>query len=176
MIEWKDVVGYEGLYQVSDDGHIRSLQNRFGKPRMLIMKPQKAWNGYLRICLHKAGIAKIHPLHRLVLSSFVGTHKEGWVFVNHIDGNKENNAVSNLEWVDHAENMQHAYKTGLNKANKCGCCKKETPIAIFKDGVKIKTYISVNEACRREGLNQGAVSQVLLGKRKKHKGYEFKYE
>ena len=106
---WHDICGYEGDYQVSNLSRIKS----FKKNRITILRP--AFNGhYFFIYLHKNGKAKMHYIHVLVAKAFI-PNPEGKPFVNHIDCNKLNNNVSNLEWVTHAENMKHAVAMGLSK-------------------------------------------------------------
>jgi hypothetical protein len=120
---WKPVKGYEGLYEVSSLGRIKSLSKRIdpGKchrtyPEKLI-KPGKDGNGYLRVVLsdvnHKS---KTHKLHRLVAEAFI-PNPEKLPVVNHKDGNKANDRVDNLEWVSISDNLKHAYKNGLKSVN-----------------------------------------------------------
>lgn len=113
---WKDIEGYEGKYQVSNFGRVRSFLSSHGNLRAvpLILAPRKSSDGYLRVALSKNGVRKDYMIHRLVIVTFKDRTniKET---VNHIDGNKENNVVDNLEWADRVEQMQHAYKLGLKK-------------------------------------------------------------
>lgn len=118
---WKDIKGYEGIYQISNLGRVKSLARKipieaWGKKRLRsiperIMQLEQV-NGYFTLSLKKDGKRKHHKVHRLVAESFLENHEEKRC-VNHIDGNKENNCVDNLEWVTHSENMIHASKTGL---------------------------------------------------------------
>lgn len=119
---WKDIPGYEGLYKVSNDGQILSCarivlhpNNRFAKKQSYpdkIMKPRVNKWGYLTIKLCKNDIRKDWLVHRLVAMAFIEP-VEGKPFIDHLDGNKQNNNVSNLEWVTIAENNQRAYDKGL---------------------------------------------------------------
>lgn len=119
--EWQDIPGYEGLYQASISGFIKSLDRtvkcRGSKQRVIpgrIIKSHKKNNGYIFVRLTKNKKSKNKYLHRLVLKAF--SNKNEWKdTVNHIDGNKENNCLSNLEWASRSENLKHAYKNGLNK-------------------------------------------------------------
>lgn len=107
---WKDVAGFEGRYQVSNKGNVKSL--RFlGHDKEQLMKLSKHHSGYLIVQLGKHP-AKICLVHQLVAKAFIPL-VEGKEFVNHIDGNKHNNCVENLEWVTTQENITHAIKTGL---------------------------------------------------------------
>ena len=123
--EWKDIKGYEGVYQVSNFGRVRSLDrycisntnNQFAtytSKRLLKGKILKAYdngNGYLMISLLKNMKRKVYYVHRLVGEYFLSQKEEEEI--NHIDGNKYNNDVRNLEWCSRSENLLHAYKTGL---------------------------------------------------------------
>jgi len=117
--EWRDVVGYEGHYQVSNLGNIRScdrvVPNRWGngQPRKgKLMKPGSSPNGYRIIVLQKKGIVKYQTVHRTVMLAFT-PNPENKSQINHKDGNKENNSVENIEWATEAENKKHAIDTGL---------------------------------------------------------------
>lgn len=105
---WKSIKGYEGLYEVSNLGKVRSTQKT--------LKPTEH-NGkqsYLYVTLSKNGVTHKFFVHRLVADAFI-VNPENKKQVNHIDGNPQNNHVGNLEWVTNAENTLHAYKIGLNK-------------------------------------------------------------
>lgn len=109
---WKDIVDYEGLYQVSNLGHIKSFHNN--KER--ILKPRKVKDGYLMICLYKKGKGKNFQVHRLVAKYFIKDYDEN-LEVNHKDYNKENNKVDNLEMMTRIQNVydyfQKNSKTGI---------------------------------------------------------------
>lgn len=120
MIEkWKPVKGYEGLYEVSSLGRIKSLSKRVDSGKChrsypeKILKPGKDSKGYLRVVLsdynHKSHTYK---LHRLVAEAFIPNPKK-LPEVNHIDGNKANDSVDNLEWIGRSDNLKHAYKNAL---------------------------------------------------------------
>ena len=117
---WKDIKGYEGLYQVSNLGRVKALDrykiNNGGKHLVKehIMKPNTHGTcDYHRVGLiDNNGTRKYHTIHKLVATAFIennNNHKE----INHKDGNKQNNSVENLEWVTPSENILHAYRTGL---------------------------------------------------------------
>lgn len=111
--EWRDVVGYEGLYQVSNFGRVKS----FHKDKVKILKFGVSPFGYLRVVLCKDFNKKNRPIHILVAQAFI-PNPENKPQVNHIDGNKQNNCVENLSWVTSAENIAHAFDMGLRKT---GC-------------------------------------------------------
>ena len=110
MEEWKWIDGYEGEYQVSTKGNIKSFKKY---KEGAILKPKKdGKDRYLMICLSNNGSQKYYLIHRLVAQAFIQNpnNKEE---VNHIDGNKKNNNVENLEWVTHSENIRHAFENNL---------------------------------------------------------------
>ena len=107
---WKDIPGYEGLYQASNLGRIKKIW----KTKESIMKPALQKEGYLRLGLFKNGKRKSYQLHRLIALCFV-ENKENKKYVNHKDGNKQNNNADNLEWVTASENLKHAYDNNLFK-------------------------------------------------------------
>jgi len=113
---WKEVKGYEGLYEVSNQGHVKSLDrfDRLGrKCKGQVLKQALFKNGYLYVCLYKDGSPKrSFQVHRLVAKSFIA-NPENKPQVNHIDGDKTNNSTDNLEWSTRSENMRHAIVTGL---------------------------------------------------------------
>ena len=121
MTMWKDIKGFEGLYQVSDDGQVKSV-GRY-KPNHTKMqyipesiKAQRTSRGYHVIDLYKDNKAKTAYVHRLVAEAFIpnSSNKET---VNHIDGDKNNNTVSNLEWATQEEQNIHFYQHGLKSAD-----------------------------------------------------------
>jgi len=106
---WKPVKNYEGLYEVSDDGRVRSTKRRGSAGREL--KPFNL-KGYRRVSLSFKSKPIDYMVHRLVANAFIG-NPDNLPHVNHIDGDKSNNIVSNLEWCSHLQNMHHAWRTGL---------------------------------------------------------------
>lgn len=120
---WKDIEGFENMYQVSNLGKVKSLPRTIlrkdGKKLQIkeqILKGSKDTKGYIQVELKKDGKRNIKVIHRLVANAFI-SNKDNKEQVNHIDGNKENNCISNLEWVTCQENIQHAWKNNLNVAN-----------------------------------------------------------
>lgn len=122
---WKDVVGYEGLYKVSNYGNVKSI-DRYIPGRIkgyktiknsYILKPGVNTSGYLHVALYKNNIKSYYKVHRLVAIAFI-ENIENKSDVNHKDGNKFNNNIINLEWNTHLENMQHAKKNGLVRKKK----------------------------------------------------------
>lgn len=113
---WKTIQGYENKYEVSNLGRVKSLEriDRYNrKIEEKILAPRKHTGGYLRVQLSR----KDFYIHRLVAETFI-PNPENKTQVNHIDGNKHNNRVENLEWCTPLENNLHAVKTGLNKKDR----------------------------------------------------------
>lgn len=115
---WLPIQGYEGLYEVSDFGRVRRLDTRIATKggatkrwngRILIAKPRG--NGYVRITLHGNSKSKTHSVHRLVLCAFLRNPTAGEV-ANHIDFNRTNNCIDNLEWTTQKGNVHHAIAAG----------------------------------------------------------------
>ena len=116
-IIWKDIEGYKNLYQISSNGEIRRI-----KPKNRILEQSISNSGYKRITLCKDGKTKIFSVHRLVAEAFIkNTYNKPTV--NHIDGNKSNNNVKNLEWATRSEQEKWKYKLGyINpKSKKVKC-------------------------------------------------------
>ena len=113
---WKDVVGYEGLYQVSNLGRVKSLPRYDTVGRYhsgTILSDCDNGNGYRVVGFNVNGKQKMFTIHRLVATTFI-PNLNNYGYVNHIDGDKSNNRVDNLEWCTASENMEHAVKLGLH--------------------------------------------------------------
>lgn len=125
---WKDVVGFEGLYEVSDLGRVRRIGKaaRSGNGRGggvvlgRILKGQTTRFGYIQVFLWKDGKQNPRQVHRLVADAFIEPRAPGFE-PNHKDGNKTNNVPSNLEWLTRSDNMIHAYAIGLRKPADLPC-------------------------------------------------------
>lgn len=148
MLIWKPVVGYEGWYEVSNMGRIRSLDrtivDKNGLVKHLsgkILKPNKQVHGYLGVYLCKE---KKRPflIHRVVAEAFIGSPKSGQQ-VNHKDLNKENNRVSNLEWVSRSENARHAEENITHRNSKLNREKVLKIRRLIKFGTKIPKIASL---------------------------------
>ena len=160
---WKDIVGYEGLYVVSNLGRVKSIRYKNSR----ILKPHLNERGYLVVGLSKNGKAKIYKVHRLVMISFVG-YLEGKDQVNHIDGNKTNNRLDNLEWCTQSENLRHAYDNGLAKKEK----HKVRKIRCKETG---DIYDSGADASRKLGYDASTILRTCHGVYESLYGYHFEF-
>lgn len=106
---WKDVIGYEGIYQVSSLGRVKRVAGGHGATPGRVLKPIKHPNGYLQVCLYRDKKVSRKYVHRLVLEAHVGPAPEGCEG-NHKSGDKTDNRIGNLGWVTRSENNKHAYR------------------------------------------------------------------
>ena len=121
---WKDCVGYEGKYQVSNLGNVRSISNNKGTyQERLLSQRQTTTSNYLYVNFTVKDVTTHHSVHRLVAKAFIA-NPSNKATVNHIDGNKLNNNVCNLEWNTYSENLKHAYANGLNIASRSALGRK----------------------------------------------------
>lgn len=168
---WKNITGYEGIYQVSNYGRIKSLKRKKwnGKSFQIIgekiLKPSINNVGYYVVNLAKNGKQKLVLVHRIVASEFL-KNDNNLPVINHKDGNKLNNHVDNLEWTTYQNNNIHAMKTGLNRVKK--------PIK----GINIKTgeefiFESAREAERKLGVSHKNISACINGRQKTAGDYKW---
>ncbi|MGI8152482.1 NUMOD4 motif-containing protein/HNH endonuclease [Staphylococcus haemolyticus] len=157
---WKDVVGYEGIYEVSSLGKVRTHKDkttytkRHGVRRwkQRFLKNRTPNGRDVRVTLWKNGKPKDFLVHRLVGFAFIPTIK-GKECINHIDGNSKNNCVENLEWCNHSENNNHAFETGLMSTNM-------NVKLINEIGIEYE-FISMNRASEFLGRSNGYISRNL---------------
>lgn len=168
--KWKDIIGFEGLYQISNLGRIKSLYKN------IIRKPQEGKNGYLFFTVHKNKKIYNMSVHREVAKHFL-EYKEN-MEVNHIDGNKKNNIVTNLEWVTKSENQRHAVETGLRKTGDFVNTFNMKPVLCYKasDNSFVGEFDSTKRAALTLGLDPSTITKILKNKKKTTKGYKFTYK
>lgn len=173
---WKDIPEYEGLYQVSNLGNVKTVERKsiYSNGRIHYYKERikKQFTGnknYKIVTLYKNKIPKSFSVHRLVAIAFIPNPKR-LPCVNHIDENRQNNDVSNLEWVTYEENTNHG--TCIQRRAK-KFSKKVYQYDINKN--LINTYPSCAECERKTGFNSSKISACCNGKRKTHKGYIWSY-
>jgi hypothetical protein len=171
---FKDIKGYEGLYQVSNLGNVKSFnQNKNGK----ILTLSISHRGYVMVSL-RINIQKSFSIHRLVAQAFI-QNTENKSEVNHINGIKTDNRVENLEWATRSENQFHAYRTGLKKAigKKGENNPRSMPVVQMKlDGAFVANYAGAKEAARHTGIRQSGISKCCNGVIKKSFGFKWQYK
>ena len=170
--EWRDVVGYEGLYQVSSEGRVKSLErkDRFGRiVKERTLKPAVRGKGYLFVVLCASGKTRMFYVHRLVCQSF-HENPDNKPQVNHINEDKTDNRACNLEWCTRRENVNHGTR------NERSAKALSKPIGQFSlDGKPIKVWQSTMEAERQTGFSHVYICQAANGKYKQAYGYIWKY-
>ena len=162
---WKPVVGYEGHYQVSNFGRVKSI--KFGKE--IILKPKKDKYGYLHVNLYKNNKRKDFLVHRLVAEAFI-PNSDNLPLVNHKDENPSNNFVDNLEYCTNKYNLN--YGTAQQRKSH----KLSKPVCQYTlDNELIKIWSSLTECKNKEGFNIGHIYECCRGIRKTHRGFKWSY-
>lgn len=183
---WKDIKGYEGLYQVSTFGRVISLpklKNRaFGSymSKQILLTPVKADTGYFVVNLYDKNICpKRMKIHRLVAATFITNHYNKKT-VNHKNGIKTDNRIENLEWATHRENHLHAYANGLMIPSNLGKSGEDslthkTISQYTKSGEYLATFYSAVVAEQKTGISRKHICCVCNGNRKTTGGYIWKH-
>ena len=159
--EWRDIKGFEGLYQVSNTGKVRSLVGWNGHKyvkRDRELTPTMTSTGYLKVDLKNKGVKKSLKLHRVIAGAFI-PNPDNHPVINHIDGNPLNNSLENLEWCSQKHNCQHAYDTGLHK-------RKAIPADIVNAYCEDE-FASANSIGEEFGISKSSVCRIL-----KHNGIQ----
>lgn len=179
---WKDIINYEGLYQVSNLGRVKSLKRiitRYnGYAYCEYVLPEKILTvfcdkrGYSMTFLYKNGKRKKCAVHRIVAEAFI-PNPENKPQVNHIDGNKLNNCVDNLEWATNSENQKHAYKSGLQKPKFGGENSRARKVECIETG---EVFNSITEATKKYKIQNANISACCRGVKKTAGGYRWKYK
>lgn len=167
--EWRDVVGYEGLYVVSNDGYVKGVKT--GK----ILKFSHTYNGYPRVKLYMDAKGKEKLVHRIVADAFVDNH-DNKPQVNHKNGIKSDNHIGNLEWVTQSENLSHAAKSGLIDISKMTSVTSKRVIQKDMGGKILRIWDSMSEAAREMGLQVANISNCCSGRIKSTGGYKWNLE
>lgn len=166
---FKDVSGYEGRYQVSNYGNVKSLPrkthnaNKYIKEK--ILKPCIGNVGYKMVSLSKNGKGTLKTLHRLIAQNFI-PNPDGLPCVNHIDGNKLNNYVGNLEWVTYSGNIVHAFRTGLmtSASGERAGMSKLTSKDIYVIRYLLNKKVANKFIARIFNVNPSTISSIKRGK------------
>lgn len=178
---WKDIPNYHGKYRVSNYGNVISVNYlNTGKDQPLSLKHHHSGYLMVRLCCGDKNNQKNRTVHSLVAESFI-PNPENKKCINHIDGNKANNRVDNLEWVTHKENAQHAIKTGLRDPHKNNHPKgKDVPNSrkinqYSMDGIFIRSWECISDAAREYGVNPSQIVNNAKGRNKSVHGYIWRY-
>ena len=165
-MRWKDIEGFEGLYQVSDTGEVRGLDRKTTgrKNRTIkgtVLRKGKTSTGYLMVALSRNGKQTICKVHRLVAKAFI-ENPQNKPHVNHIDNNPLNNNVENLEWCTQAENVAHAYKIGAVKGRvKPWVATDDVVTAILAEYIPYDREHSIRAICKRMGIKEATIYNAV---------------
>ena len=195
MIEeiWKPIEGYENLYEVSTLGQIRSLDRvitdnnkRVRVFKSKIIKTYQGRDGYWRVNLYKNGILKHFLVHRLVAKAFI-PNPNNLPYINHKDENPSNPIYTNLEWCTHQYNMNYGTikerssishtgkKQTIEQINKVIATKIKPVNQYTKEGILVKVWNSMKEACIELNIQSSSLTRCCQGKRKTAGGYKWEY-
>ena len=177
---WKSVYGYEGLYEVSNQGRVRSFprmvrcRNGYGLKGGKILKPQKRQHGYLSVCLYNGNGCKKVSIHRLVAEAFC-EQRDGCNEVNHLNEDKQDNRAENLAWCNRSENCAYGEKlSAKRKLWRNG--RNSTPVRqLTMEGQLIAEYPSLHEAKRQTGVSEGNIYSCANGITSQAKGFRWEY-
>lgn len=160
--DWSPIAGYEGLYEVSSAGQVRRVGRR-------ILKDQLSGPGYRKVVLCRSNVARPHLVHRLVAAAFLPADSSR-PHVNHIDGSRDNNDISNLEWCTQSENLQHAASLGRmthNRGEGCG-----TAQLTEEDVHWVRLWLDQGYSCasvsRAFSVSYSAISHIKHGTTWRH--------
>lgn len=187
---WKPVAGYEGLYEVSNFGNVKSLNYRNWKT-VKILTPKINNEGYLWVELRKNGDPRCFLVHRLVASAFI-CNPMNYPIINHKDENPQNNIVTNLEWCDYTYNALYSInrrKTGASVSKskgrrkafkkgsgKTGRINQRNNVPVFRvddRGVKSQMFENIYVVSKKFGYRSSSIKECCLGKRKTAYGYRW---
>lgn len=179
---WRDIKDYEGYYQVSNFGNVKSLDRKIIQEdskrhqylrtiKGRLLKQTNNGRGYKNVTLVKDNKKKQGLVHRLVAEAFI-FNPNNYPVINHIDGNKHNNKITNLEYCSHKHNINEAIRLGLLNPREHSCKK-----CIQKDfnGNVINTYKSITEASKSTGICIGNISATCLGNQKYAGKYKWEF-
>ena len=169
---WKDIVGYENLYQVSNFGRVRSLNrtvwnhNGYAPKKGVVLVSRANATGHHTVNLSKNCKSKMFFVHRLVAFAFI-PNPDNLPIINHKDENPSNNSVENLEWCTHKYNMNYGNRPFIGRAK---CIKQ-----VDENGNIVGRFRSVSEASRTTGISRGNISSVLNGGKYRHNAGNYKW-
>lgn len=172
---WKDIANWEGYYQVSNTGRVKSLHRKYYNGYKMIpkderiLKQSKTGSGYCKLTLSRNGKSNYRMIHRLVAQAFI-KNPENKRDVNHKDGNKMNNNINNLEWMTQLENARHAYKNGLITIDH-----HNKPVCQINGGSVIASFKSASEASRQTGICRPCIAKCCSNKQETSGGFKWSF-
>lgn len=177
---WKPIKGYEGVYEISSFGRVKSLDRTIrhtgclgGKNKLrkegMIRKCGKNTNGYPSVTITFNSREKTRAVHRFVAEAFLPNPQNKFT-VNHKNGIKTDNRVENLEWMTQTENIRHAFKTGLKSREQ-----HFKKVVQIKDGKVVKIWDSLMEAAVHCGFDRSGISHCCGGEQKTAGGFGWKF-
>lgn len=172
---WKAISEFEGMYEVSNLGRVKSLR----KTPFIILSTSVINSGYEAVRFKIGGKTINRLVHRVVAKEFCEGFVEGYT-VNHKDAERLNNCADNLEWTSYKENIHDSMKRGTHsykEAHAVAHERRKRPTAQYtKEGELVTVFVSAREASRAvEGAHENHISHVALGKRKSHAGFVWRY-
>lgn len=182
---WKDLTGYIGIYQVSNNGRVKSLSRniarkngQIAKVKEAILKPGIDRYGYHLVVLCNNGTKRTTTIHRLVAAAFI-PNPDNLPEIDHIDGDRANNHADNLRWSTRKQNSNNPIS--IERYRKAGIIQKpykqlQIPVLQLKDGYLISSYLSIREAERATGIAHTSISRVIRGTLNTAGGYQWKYK
>lgn len=178
METWKPVVGYEGLYEVSDMGRVKTLHYKGGKEERILCE-KKHLDGYLFVELYKNGSKKPITIHRLVATAFI-ENPNNFPCINHKDENKANNKAENLEWCTWKYNVNYSIarrkeRNPQIRFTRNGRKRFRRIVQVDLDGNIVKTWQDSRTIFLETNMSDWAISQCCVGKQKTAYGYKWHY-
>lgn len=167
MEEWKDIKNYEGLYQISSLGNVKSLARNTTKGKILVKNLDK--DGYQKVTLSKLGFHKQFSVHKLVAIAFI-PNPNNFKEINHIDEDKTNNSINNLEWCTSKYNIHHGTCINRRSSNR-----KIEIVQYDLQGNFIKKWNGAVDVEKALNISRKQISACLKGKHKSASGFIWKY-
>ena len=165
--EWKDIQGYEGIYQISNLGRVKSLKRKNNRCRSdKILKQYIGKTGYMQLRLCKGHETKLWKVHVLIAKAFID-NPDNLPIINHIDADKTNNDISNLEWCSYSQNNKHAYDNGLRKT--------KSLMQIALNGTPLKRWSCITEASQKTGIGVSSIWKCCNHQRTNAGGFKWQY-
>lgn len=172
---WKDIIGYEGFYKISNYGKVKSLArlvkmgpNKFRQTNEMFLNPSKSIHGYWRLCLQKNGKRNMHFIHRLIGKAFI-PNPENKPEINHINGIRDDNSMDNLEWVTTLENQLHSVhvlKRKILRGNEVGNSILNPELIL--ELKYMKQYFSYTKLQDIYEIDRATIHLAVTGKNWKH--------